>query len=393
MRQFKHIANNIVEVTDSIKTVLGGQDGKTHLGLFIQNASNTFAQFSNVGDLLSRSLARNEQNIDAFLSIGNNLKDVTDRLQRDVFPSFQNSIEKISQVFDRDFDRIATHLSTTAESLDQASVQAREGMEKISSVAQKIDEGKGLIGKLINEDETYNDLRSAIQGFRSYVSRIERMQVLFDSHFESMHRSAENFKLQDSKGYFDVRIHPNEDHFYLIQFASSQKGYITRQETLRHYVDKHLETINVNNLILPDGVFIKEPLRKQKTKINRNGIKIGLQFGKIFGDIALRFGFFDGTAGVGCDVDIPFGTEKFRWVTSLELFDMSGWNRIDDRRPHFKWINKMYFMRNLYFVFGADDFISKNNASGFVGAGLRFGDDDVKYLLSSISGVSGSPVS
>jgi hypothetical protein len=45
----------------------------------------------------------------------------------------------------------------------------------------------------------------------------------------------------------------------------------------------------------------------------------------------------------------------------------------------------MYFMRNIYFVFGADDFISKFNASGFFGAGLRFGDDDVKYLFSSIA--------
>ena len=46
----------------------------------------------------------------------------------------------------------------------------------------------------------------------------------------------------------------------------------------------------------------------------------------------------------------------------------------------------MYILRNVYAVFGADDFASKNNASGFVGFGLRFTDDDIKYLLPSIAG-------
>jgi len=202
-----------------------------------------------------------------------------------------------------------------------------------------------------------------------------------------MHRSAENYQFEDSKGYVDVRIHPNEDYFYLIQFASSQKGFIDRQERLKRYIDDNLQTIYPDTLNLTDNNKVENIFRKEKTYINRNSLKLGIQFGKIFGDVAIRCGLFEGTAGVGVDVDIPFGTENFRWVTTLELFDMSGWNRIEDRRPHFKWLNRMYFMRNLYITFGADDFVSRHNASGFVGAGLRFADDDIKYFLSSISGL------
>ena len=44
----------------------------------------------------------------------------------------------------------------------------------------------------------------------------------------------------------------------------------------------------------------------------------------------------------------------------------------------------MFIMRNMYFTFGADDFVSKHNANAFVGIGIRFGDDDVKYVLGSI---------
>jgi hypothetical protein len=41
-------------------------------------------------------------------------------------------------------------------------------------------------------------------------------------------------------------------------------------------------------------------------------------------------------------------------------------------------------MKNLYTTFGVDDFVSRHNANPFFGGGLRFGDDDLKYLLSAL---------
>jgi phospholipid/cholesterol/gamma-HCH transport system substrate-binding protein len=392
MRDFKHIASNVSQLTDSINNAIGGVDGREQLQNFVTNVTNTFAQFSTVSDVLARSLTRNEQNIDTLLSIGTDIKQVTDMLQRDLLPSFQQSIERISIVFDRDFDRIAGHMQNTAQSLQQASEQAREGMKSITSVAEKIDEGKGLIGKLINEDETYKDLKSAIQGIKNYTARVERIQVQFDTHFESMHRIAEHYDYQDSKGYFDVFIRPTEHYFYQVQLASSQKGFIERKETIRRYVDSEEQPVDISALNLQSGTLkmVDDTYREKKTKIYRNSLKVGLQFGKQFGDlVTLRMGLFEGTSGVGLDVKVPFDSEKFKWISTIELFDMSGWNRLDDKRPHIKWLNRMHFLRNIYVTFGADDFISKNNASAFVGAGINFGDDDIKYLLSSISGAAG----
>jgi len=89
---------------------------------------------------------------------------------------------------------------------------------------------------------------------------------------------------------------------------------------------------------------------------------------------------------MGLDFDVPFKTERFRWLMSFEAYDFHGWNRIDDRRAHLKWLNKIYFLNNFYTVFGADDFISRKNANVFFGAGMRFGDDDIKYLIPSFAG-------
>jgi len=406
MLQFKKIASNVEKVTESFKETVGDTEGKEQLKVFFNDLQVTAEKFSSVSAILERSLVRNEDNLDALLQVGTNINRLANKLENSVFPSFQESIEKISQVFDRDFNRIATRLEFTTEALEEASIQAREGLRNVSSVAEKIDEGKGLLGKLVNEDETYRDLKIAVQGFKNYLTKVDRLQIVFDTHFESMLRPAENYEFEDSKGYFGIRIHPNEDHFYLIQLASSEKGFINRKETEKQYIQEDpintsivadtdpIPESNIRNylidtskLSLNDNNRLRNVFRKQKTTFERNTLKIGIQFGKTFKNIAFRLGLFEGTAGVGFDIDIPFKTENFRWVTTLEAFDLSGWNRKKDRRPHLKWLNRMFIFRNTYFVFGADDFASKRNASAFFGAGIRFGDDDIKYLLGSVAGI------
>jgi phospholipid/cholesterol/gamma-HCH transport system substrate-binding protein len=413
-REFKEIAGNVREVSESFKDALAGPQGAEQIRSFISNLENAAEKFSTVTNVIERSFVRNEENIDAFLEIGSNVRMLSDRLEKNVFPSFQDSIEKISNVFDRDFGRIAARVEVTTEALEEAAAQARDGLRSVSAVAEKIDEGKGLIGKLVNEDETYRDLKTAVAGFKNYVTKLDRLQILFDTHFETMHRPAENYRYEDSKGYFDIRIHPNEEHFYLVQITSSEKGFAYRRDKEYVYTNDNLDFIDpakpfnppsdTRPQLLSDNLYentlasedkLKPVFRQQKLWFDRNGIKIGLQFGKIFGDVALRVGLMDGFAGLGADYEFPIKTDKFRWVTTFEGFDFRGFNRRgpnkfhQDKRPHLKWLNRMFLMRNIYFTFGADDFISKQNANAFVGIGMRFGDDDVKYVLGSLSGASG----
>ena len=77
-------------------------------------------------------------------------------------------------------------------------------------------------------------------------------------------------------------------------------------------------------------------------------------------------------------------TDKIHWVTTVEAFDFKGTKRLNDQRPYVKWMNKVFFMRNIYTVFGMDDVFGKKTSGPFVGGGLRFGDDDLKYVLSSL---------
>ncbi len=384
LHKFKTIAQNVEEVTDSVKNALGGDTGAEQLKSIFDNLNVTAEKMASFSDILERSFARNEDNLDAMLSMGTDVRRVTEKLELEVLPGVQGSIEKISEVFDRDFDRVATKIAATAEAFEEAGILARDSFNSINTVASKIDEGKGTIGKLINEEDTYRDLKVAIGGLKNYFSTVDKLQIIFDGHSETMHRPAENFIREDQKFYFDLRVHPDEDFFYLIGLVSSLKGWTDRYDVEKHYSDDKGHPIDVAALKLDDAQRVFLEFEERRSVYTRNTIKLNAQFGKIFSAIAFRVGLFEGTGGVGVDFDIPVKSDRFRWLTTFEMFDIAGWNRRDDQRPHLKWLNKMYVMRNLYFTFGADDFVSKHNASGFLGFGFRFGDDNVKYLFQSV---------
>jgi len=324
-----------------------------------------------VSQSVHHALERNQDNIDTLLQVG-------------------TRFSQLSDSFERELSRVSTDLCATARAVEDASIQARDGMRGITSVAEKIDEGKGLVGKLVNDDETYRDIRNAVQGLKNYLTKMDNIEIVFDSHFETMIRPAENYSFEDAKGYFEIRIHPSNDTFYLAQLATSEKGYVWRDEEHPTYCDLKGKPVDPDCLDINDRDRLEFTFRRKRELFKRNTLRFGLQFGKIFGDVAVRFGLFEGFAGAAIDVDIPFRTDSFRWVTTLMAFDIAGWNRKDDRRPHLKWMNRMFIFDNIYTVFGADDFASKNNASIFLGAGLRFGDDDVKYLLGSCGGAGGA---
>ena len=126
------------------------------------------------------------------------------------------------------------------------------------------------------------------------------------------------------------------------------------------------------------------PARVERVLRKKNALLMALQFGKRFDRLAFRIGLFENTFGVACDFYVPLTTDKVHWITSVEAFDFSGVNRLDDTRPHLKWINKAFFYKNLYTSFGIDDIYSRRSASPFWGAGLRFGDDDLKSFTSML---------
>jgi phospholipid/cholesterol/gamma-HCH transport system substrate-binding protein len=380
LHKVKEIASNVQDVTHSLQASFGGLEGQERMREMFGNMQEAVARIAAFSAVLDRTLSRNEDSINSMMGDFREFaRDI-----RENFPSIRQWIERVSEHLDRDIGRVANKLDSTTSALEDAALHVRNSFKNINSVAEKIDEGKGVIGKLINEDETYHDLKVTVQGLKKYFNKVDTLSIVFDAHGELMYRPAENLWFPDTKGYFDIRLHPNEDHFYLFQLVGSQKGTLKRWINYKKWFDENGNQLLTSEL-LAQRVAIPELIGTiESTERVLDQFKFGFQFGKIYKDLAFRFGLFENTVGMGVDFDIPFGTDKFRWVTSLEMFDFRGRDRVDDDRPHLKWLNRVFLLRSFYLAFGADDFVSRRNANGFFGAGIRFCDDDIKYLFAQI---------
>ena len=361
MHQFRKITANVEQVSASMREAVASDTGRMQLQDMMKDLSETTKQLCHVSQRIAQVIDSKDEHINSLLDIGNQVRRISDNLDQHILPTVQNSMNS-----------------------------AQDGIQSISSIAKKINQGDGLMGKLINDNDAYADIKIACEGIKNYVSKVDSLQLLFDTHVESMHRPAENYAFEDSKGYLNFRIAPAQDYFFQLQLVTSEKGWVDRYQIDKEYLDCNNQPVDTRGLPISDADRLALVYSQNRSVYTRNMPLMGIQIGKFFKDIALRLGIFENTAGVAVDVYVPFETPSLRWITTLEAFDLKGWNRKEDRRPHLKWLNRMFFASNLYAVFGADDFVSKRNANVFFGFGIRFGDDDTKILLPVVAGSIGS---
>ena len=117
LQQFKTIATNVEDVTQSLKTAIGGQQGSQILRETFDDLHTTAQKMASFSDVLERSFVRNEENIDVFLQLGNDIRRITDQIDQKILPNIYDSVDRVAGSVDRDFNRIATQLESTGEAL------------------------------------------------------------------------------------------------------------------------------------------------------------------------------------------------------------------------------------------------------------------------------------
>jgi len=355
--QFRDIATSINEIANSVKSVFASRQGEQNMRVALDSIAKASDRMADFSLMLQNTMRSNEDNINSVIS---DLR-ITMNDMKETVPAITDASKRVGSAF---------------EQVEDVSIQAKDTFKEAGQVMEKINSGKGVVGKLINEDETYTDLKKTVRGLKEYIGRTQALGLNIDMHGESLLRHS------NSKGYFELKLRPNSDCFYMIQLVADERGIITRENTDYTRKDEKGNILRASELDIPLRDKIRFADHIETVVRKKNAILFGLQFGKRFNRIALRIGLFESTFGFGCDYYVPLATDKFHWITSLEAFDFGGFNRLDDARPHVKWINRLYFLNNLYTAFGIDDMYSKRYANPFFGGGIRFGDDDLKYYLS-----------
>lgn len=106
-----------------------------------------------------------------------------------------------------------------------------------------------------------------------------------------------------------------------------------------------------------------------------------LQYGKRFDNTLFRFGGIESTGGVGVDHFMDHDRLKL----SAEAYDFNAVNDIRSDRAHLKAQVRYQMLKHLEMYGGWDNFLNPKSQNVFLGLGLRFIDNDIKYLSGAAS--------
>ncbi len=115
----------------------------------------------------------------------------------------------------------------------------------------------------------------------------------------------------------------------------------------------------------------------EETKRVADNNTVNAQVGFEYDDYTFRAGLFESRGGVG--VDRALLDNRLR--LTLEAYDFSR----DVKPPHIRFETRYFLTRNLFAFAGLDDPVWAQQRSVLFGGGVTWRDEDVKYLLGTVS--------
>lgn len=220
-------------------------------------------------------------------------------------------------------------------------------LKNVEEITGKINRGEGTIGKLVNDEQTVEELNTAISGINNFLDTANKLQTSFDYHGYYLERSAQ------AKSFLTLRLQPGIDRYYELGIVDDPGGTLERTQT----------TTTTGG--------VETTVREEKRFQDR--IKFNALFAKNFWNFTLKGGVMENSGGIGADYYLFKKNLRF----SVDFFDFKNTNVRASARYN--------IWSGIYVTAGGENLASKTGqASGFIGGGLFLTNDDLKLLLTKM---------
>jgi phospholipid/cholesterol/gamma-HCH transport system substrate-binding protein len=241
-----------------------------------------------------------------------------------------------------------TTMKSAMERIDRA-------MVNIEQITEKINEGKGTIGRLINDEEMIDQLDTTLTTFGNYADMAQKTEVNIEAHSNFLTR-------QDAtRTYLGVSIRPGTDRFYEVGVVSKPEG--PASEITR-------------TTVIDNGT----PVVTEEKTVSENKYRFTVLFGKNFYNFGVKAGLIEGEGGVGLEYYAWHRRMKF----GIDAFEFAH-NDDDDRAFQLRPYLRYTFMKGVYVQGGGEDMLNERSRSLFLGAGVLLTSEDIKALLSQVN--------
>ncbi|HVT03837.1 MAG TPA: MlaD family protein [Thermoanaerobaculia bacterium] len=362
--QVSAIATDVKAITESLRKTLAGPSGEQRLGEIMENVRQITAQVRLLIEV-------NEGNVNATAA---NMRKITDDLRVEI-PRIAASIDRFANTANATVGENRADVRVLVENLRTLSSDLKTTATNLNDITGQVKSGEGTVGKLLYSNEAHDKLTSALTSVESGVTELKNTigragKIQMDLGIKSDYYAGQNLDPNvsfagHSRSAVTMNLVPNPERnrFYNFEFADDPRG--TRRQ-------KIVQTDTDTN-----GVMTS--VTRHETKFER-GFLVSAQAGWADDAIRLRVGLFDSAGGFGAD---------YRWNDRLsisgELYDFS--KRRDDN-PHLRMYGQYIFRKEkpnsplLFITTGIDNPL--NDTAFTIGGGIRWRDEDLKYLLGSV---------
>ena len=371
--QVKAIADDVKAITESLRAVTAGPAGQQRLDEIMANVHAITAE--------TRALiAANRGNVDATLE---NTRIITEHLRGEI-PRLADSIDRVAQQMSGTIGENREDARVVVQNLRGLSADLRTTADNLNAITGQVKSGEGTMGKLFYSDEAHERLTSAlssveggVKSLQDTLGRAGRIQMdlgisadyyagLSQQRIEGI--EPRKFGSGNSRTEVGLRLIPNPDinRFYNIELSDDPRG-------------KRRDKVNVETRTNP-ATGETETIVTETSRYERDFLISGQVGWQLDPALAVRIGLFDNTGGLGADYRL-----NDRLVVTGEAFDFG--QRRDDN-PHLRLYGE-YTVRKekprtprLFVTSGIDNAL--NDTAFTFGGGVRWRDEDLKYLLGSI---------
>ena len=372
------IATDVQDVTRELSQIVAGSQGSIR---------NIIANLEKASARINDSLEQGQDKIAAILDnaerFTGTLADVA-QADRQRYRDIAKNIDEASKRLDEILGSVQQMVGSGPESGDlrKSMADAREtlehlnaSMKQVEKVATNIGEGKGVAGKLLNDEQLGEKVANSIGAVSDYVDRLAKLQIRVDLRSEWL------LTQSGAKTYAGFALIPRPDKYYLFQIVSDPRGVNT-------------QTVSTVVSQTPAG----QAASVTTTTLNQQIVSFSLEFAKRLGPAAFRIGLIESSGGAGADLYLLDDRLKI----SVDVYQFSRPDR--PTFPRAKLWADYTFYRYFYATVGTDDFLNAWRAGHypggpkfsigqdvFFGGGIMFTDDDLKTLFTIAgSGRSGA---
>jgi len=367
--QISAIATDVKAITESLRTVMAGPQGEQRMQDIVENIRQITAQVREL-------VAANRTNVDATLE---NTRAITAQLRMEI-PKLAESVEKVANSLSGTLGENREDIHVVVQNLQKLSGDLRTTADNLNAITGQVRSGEGTVGKLLYSDEAHQRLTTALSAVESGVNELRTTlgranRLALDLGMKAEYQAGNGVNEGSvgsptgghSRASVMLRLIPNPERnrFYNVELADDPRG-------------KRVDTTNVYTITDPTTGKSQTVIIDQ-SKFER-GFRVSAQAGWNLQPLSVRIGLFDSTGGAGVDYQY---NNRLRFTG--EMFDFS---RRYDPNPHLRMYGEYIFRHEkptapqLFVTSGVDNVFNKTAFT--VGAGIRWRDDDLKYLLSSV---------